>query len=58
MAQFTGTVRHLGKLSGLELTSMSIVDINGHKLDKWHVGLTLIAGNASVQIRRLVVLKR
>ncbi|KAG7570533.1 hypothetical protein ISN45_Aa04g031210 [Arabidopsis thaliana x Arabidopsis arenosa] len=51
MAQFTGTLRLLGYLSGLELNSMSIVDINSQKLDKWYLGLTIIAGNASVQIR-------
>ncbi|VVB03427.1 unnamed protein product [Arabis nemorensis] len=50
IAHFHGTLRRFSKLGGYKLTSMCVVDINRHKLDKLNGGLTMIAGNYSLQL--------
>lgn len=51
IAQFHGALRLLSDLAGYKLTSMCVVDMNRHKLNKWNIGLTMIAGNNSGHLK-------
>ncbi|XP_024010895.1 uncharacterized protein LOC112086216 [Eutrema salsugineum] len=52
IAHLTGTLRLFNsRLTGYELTSVGLVDVNRRRLYKWNIGLTIIAGNLSGQLK-------